>query len=162
MKRILNILAAAIVLIGCAVSCESAPKLDEGIVGEWLLTEMDGNQASAMSTSVYVEFRSDLSFDMYQKVGDIMRYRRYEGTYSIAGSVISGQYKDGKKWGTDYRAAFEADGEVLVLTAVTLGPEGEVVEEGEVSKYIKAALTQEEKDAADVMTKSEDAFVPFL
>lgn len=162
MKRIFNILTAALLFIGFATSCEKAPKIEEGIVGEWQLTEMDANDAAGLSTSVYIEFRADKSFDMYQKVGDVMRYRKYVGTYSVSGAIISGVYSDGKKWGSSYRAALEADAQVLVLTAVTLDGDGAVQEEGEVSKYVKATLSQEEKDAADVMTKSTESFVPFL
>ena len=162
MKRILNILTAVLLIIGFATSCESAPKVEEGIIGEWQLTEMDGLDASGLSTSVYIEFRADKSFDMYQKVGDIARYRKYIGTYSVAGAIVSGEYKDGKKWGSDYRATLEAEAQVLVLTAVTLDGAGAVMEEGEVCRYVKASLSQDEKDAADVMTKSDGSFVPFL
>ena len=161
MKKILNIIAA-LLFVGFATSCEQAPKVQEGIIGEWQLTEMDGQEASSISTDVYIEFKSDLSFDMYQKVGAVMRYRKFAGTYSVAGSIVSGKYDDGKKWGSDYRATFEGDGQILVLTAVTLDGAGAVTEEGEVCKYIKAALAQDEKDAADVMTKSTESFVPFL
>lgn len=157
MKRLLNILTATLLLVGLATSCESTPKIEEGIVGEWQLTDMAGVQASELSTDVYIDFRADKSFDMYQKVGQVARYRKFVGTYSIAGSIVSGEYKDGKKWGTDYRAALEAEGQVLVLTAVTLDDAGAVAEEGEVCKYVKASLAQEEKDAADVMTKSSDS-----
>lgn len=157
MKRLINILATALFLVGFVSSCEKAPKLAEGIIGEWQLAEMDGQGVTTVSTAVYIEFKSDLSFDMYQKVGDIPRYRKYVGTYSIAGSILSGNYKDGKKWGSAYRASLEADGEVLVLTAVTLDNEGAVVSEGEVSKYIKASLPQTDKDAADVVTKSSES-----
>lgn len=136
--------------------------MQEGIIGEWQLTEMDGQEASSISTDVYIEFKSDLSFDMYQKVGAVMRYRKFAGTYSVAGSIVSGKYNDGKKWGSDYLATIEGDGQILVLTAVTLDGAGAVAEQGEVCKYVKAALAQDEKDAADVMTKSAEAFVPFL
>ena len=136
--------------------------MQEGIIGEWQLTEMDGQEASSISTDVYIEFRSDLSFDMYQKVGAVMRYRKFAGTYSVAGSIVSGKYNDGKKWGSDYLATIEGDGQILVLTAVTLDGAGAVAEQGEVCKYVKAALAQDEKDAADVMTKSAESFVPFL
>ena len=161
MKKILNIIAA-LLFVGFATSCEQAPKVQEGIIGEWQLTEMDGQEASSISTDVYIEFKSDLSFDMYQKVGAVMRYRKFAGTYSVAGSIVSGKYNDGKKWGSDYLATIEGDGQILVLTAVTLDGAGAVAEQGEVCKYVKAALAQDEKDAADVMTKSAEAFVPFL
>ena len=162
MKRILNILTAALLLVGFATSCEQAPKVEEGIIGEWQLTEMDGHEASSVSTDVYIEFKADQSFDMYQKVGAVMRYRKFAGTYSVAGSIVSGKYNDGKKWGSDYRASFEGDGQILVLTAIVLDNAGVITEEGEICRYIKATLSQEAKDSADVMTKSDESFEPFL
>ena len=152
MKRILNILAA-ILFIGFATSCEKAPKLDVGIVGEWQLVEMTGYEASNLPV-VYVEFTAEKNFDIYQKVGDVSRFRKYSGTYTIEESLLTGVYNDGEDWGSAYRASLEADGELLVLTAVTLNESGAVVSEGEVTKYGKATLSQEEKDAADIITKS--------
>lgn len=159
MKRFVNIFVAAALVLGLAASCEKAPSLTEGIVAEWQLTEMTDYEASALP-SIYIEFTADLNFVIYQKVGDVPRYRKYDGTYSVDGTVINGKYSDGEDWGSSYRAAFEADGDVLVMTAFTTEKDGTVTE-GEVLKYVKASLSQEEKDAADVVTKSEDS-VRFL
>ena len=159
MKRFVNIFVAAALVLGLAASCEKAPSLTEGIVAEWQLTEMTDYEASALP-SIYIEFTADLNFVIYQKVGDVPRYRKYDGTYAIDGSSISGKYSDGEDWGSSYRAAFEADGDVLVMTAFTTEKDGTVTE-GEVLKYVKASLSQEEKDAADVVTKSQDS-VRFL
>lgn len=159
MKKIINILSFAVLLIGALASCEKAPKIDESLVGEWQLTHMDGQETSAISTAVYIEFRADKSFDMYQKVGDVSRFRKYTGTYSVAGTILSGEYKDGEEWGSCYKVSVEADGHVLKLTAVTLDDSGAVVSEGEVCAYIKASLSQEEKDASDIMTKSSGSVV---
>ena len=160
MNKVIYILTA-LLLIVCASSCESAPKVEEGIVGEWQLTEMDAAPVSD-ATVVYIEFKADKSFDIYQKVGSVLRYRKYVGTYSVNGSILSGEYKDGEEWGSDYRVTLEAEGQVLVLTAVTLDGDGAVQEEGEVCRYIKASLSDEEKAAADVVTRSAEAFLPFL
>lgn len=159
MKRLVNIFVAAALVLGLAASCEKAPSLTEGIVAEWQLTEMTDYEASALP-SIYIEFTADLNFVIYQKVGDVPRYRKYDGTYAVDGTVINGKYSDGEDWGSSYRAAFEADGDVLVMTAFTTEKDGTVTE-GEVLKYVKASLSQEEKDAADVVTKSEDS-VRFL
>ena len=162
MKRIINICLSAVLLAGLAVSCEKAPKVEEGIVAEWQLMEMTGYEAASLP-SVYIEFKADRTFDLYQKVGDVMRYKKYDGTYTVSGSILKGEYSDGEDWGSDYRASFEADGEVLVLTAVTLDDAGNVASEGEVCRYTKASLGQTEKDAADIVTKSgEEASARFL
>lgn len=160
MKKILNILAS-IIILGLAASCEKAPNVEVGIVGEWQLAEMTGYEASAVP-AVYIEFTADKSFDIYQKVGDVSRFRKYSGTYAVAGSILTGEYKDGEDWGSAYRISFEAEGEVLVMTAVTLDEAGAVVSEGEVTKYVKGSLAQEDKDAADIITKSVESAVYFL
>ena len=122
---------------------------------------MTGYEAENLP-QVYIEFTADKNFVIYQKVGDVPRFRKYDGTYTIAGSILTGEYSDKEKWGSAYKASIEADGEVLVLTAVTLDKEtGAVTAEGEVCRYVKASLSQEEKDAADVITKAETA-VRFL
>lgn len=158
MKRILNILAAVICLTGMVTSCEKAPKLDVGIVGEWQLSEMTGYEVSNLPT-VYIEFTAEKSFVIYQKVGEVTRFKKYGGTYTIAELLLTGVYDDGDDWGSAYRASLEADGSVLVLTAVELDKAGVVVSEGEVTKYVRASLSQEEKDAADIVTKGDTASI---
>ena len=162
MKRIVNIFIAAVLLVGLAASCNKAPKIEDGIVAEWQLAEMTGYEAADLPV-VYIEFKSDNQFVIYQKVGNVSRFRRYDGTYSVDGSVVTGQYSDKKNWGTDYRASLEADGSVLVMVALEKDKKGNVIGDGEVCKYVKASLSQEEKDAADVVTKSgDDDSVRFL
>lgn len=136
-----------------ASSCEKAPAVSEGIVAEWQLTEMTGYQAADLPL-VYVDFKADLAFVIYQKVGDVQRYRRYDGTYTVEGEIVKGEYTDGESWGAAYKASLEADGSVLVLTALETDKSGNLISEGEVCKYTKASLDQKEKDAADVVTKS--------
>ena len=155
MKRIINILILTVSSLVLAASCEKAPQAEEGIVAEWQLTEMTGYEAAGLP-SVYVDFRADKSFEIYQKVGDVTRYRKYTGIYEVSGSTLKGEYSDGEDWGSTYKISFEADGAVLVLTALETDKQGNVLSEGEVCRYAKASLSQKEKDAADVITKSED------
>ena len=161
MKRIVNIFIAAL-LVSFATSCEKEAKVGKGLVAEWKLVEMTGYEASELP-EVYIEFTSADEFVIYQKVGDVARFRRYNGTYSVDGSIVSGKYSDKKAWGSDYRASLEADGSVLVMTALEKDKQGNVTGDGEVCKYVKASLSQDEKDAADVITKSGDVeLVRFL
>lgn len=162
MKKAINILVTLLSVVALVASCEKAPAVSEGIVAEWQLTEMTG-YAAADLPEVYVDFKADLTFEIYQKVGDVLRYRRYDGTYAVEGELVKGEYSDGEDWGCTYKASFEADGAILVLTALETDKSGNVVSEGEVCKYTKASLDQKEKDAADVVTKSsEEASRRFL
>ena len=150
MKKISYIFSALILTL-VSVSCkkDKGPDIATGIVAEWHLVGMTGYEASQLP-SVYVEFKADKSFDMYQKVGDVQRYSRYTGTYTVTGNSMTGEYSDGIKWGGDkrngitYKVSF--DGAVLCLAADNGS--------GEVCRYEKASLPQGEKDAADMKTKS--------
>lgn len=155
MKKAINILLALLSVVALAASCEKAPKVEEGIVAEWQLIEMTGYDADALP-SVYIDFRAEKTFEIYQLIGEVERYRKYTGTYTVDGSTLKGEYSDGKDWGSVYRASFEADGAVLVLTALETDKDGNVLSDGEVCRYTKASLDQKAKDAADVKTKSAD------
>lgn len=149
MKNIFKIMVIA-ALFCAAVSCKKAPETSTAIVAEWHLVEVAGMETSAVP-QVYIDFKADYTFEMYQKLGE-GRYRRYDGTYAVAEDMVTGKYSDGEKWGSGYTAAF--DGDYMTLTADNGS--------GEVCKYEKASLDQSEKDKADVVTKSEDSVERFL
>lgn len=162
MKRIINLILSAAVLFVVSVSCEKGPDVVTEIVAEWHLTQMTDYQDSNLP-DVYITFNADKSFEVYQKVGDVSRYRKYVGTYTVEGALLKGEYADGEDWGSVYRVSFEADGSVLVLTSVVLDETGGVASEHEVCKYVKEALGESEKENSDLITKSESSsFLPFL
>ena len=150
MKTIFRLILALSVL-AAAASCgekDKGPAVSEKIVAEWHLVGVSGMTSVPQ---VYVDFAQDMSFELYQKVGE-GRYRKYEGTYTVAGSVVSGQYSDGEKWGSDYKASFE--GEKMTLTAQN-GSEGACT-------YEKKALSDTDKAEAVLVTKSVEDCPRFL
>lgn len=149
MKKIINILLVA-ALICAAGSCKKAPDTTTAIVAEWHLVEMTGVDPAGLP-QVYIDFKADFTFEMYQKVGE-GRFRRYDGTYAVAETHVTGKYSDGEDWGSGYTAAFE-EGH-MTLTADNGS--------GEVCRYEKASLDQSEKDSADVVTKADTAQERFL
>lgn len=132
----------------CGDPNAGGPAVAEKIVAEWHLTGVSGLSSIPQ---VYVEFSQDLSFELYQKIGE-GRFRRYEGTYQVDGSLLSGKYSDGEKWGSDYTVAF--DGENMTLTAQN-GSE-------EVCTYEKKALSETDKADAILVTRSEEDGPRFL
>ena len=145
--RILLIISAAFLAASCG-SKEDGPDIAGNIVGEWHLTSVSGMSSVPQ---VYINFAQDLSFQLYQKVGD-GRYRRYDGTYTVASTVLSGKYADGQAWGSSYTVSFEGD--VLVLAADNGS--------AEVCKYEKKALSETDKAGAILVTKSEEDGPRFL
>jgi hypothetical protein len=141
---ILLILSMGLLTASCGEK-QKGPDVATKIVAEWHLTSVSGMDNSAVP-EVYISFAQDFSFELYQKIG-AGRFRKYEGTYAVAGSVVSGSYNDGETWGSTYKASFE--GEELVLTA----------ENGsaEVCRYEKKALSQSDKADAIVVTRSAEA-----
>lgn len=150
MKTISKIILALSVL-AAAVSCgekDNGPAVSEKIVAEWHLVGVSGMTSVPQ---VYVDFSQDLTFELYQKIGE-GRYRKYEGTYTVTGSLVSGQYSDGEKWGSDYQASFEGDN--MVLTAQN-GSE-------EACTYEKKALSDTDKANAVLVTRSAQDGPRFL
>lgn len=127
------------------------PHVASEIIAEWHLVSVSG-MASSSVPQVYIAFASDLTFEMYQKVGDVMRYRKYDGIYKVSGNVVTGKYSDGEDWGSEYVVSFE--NEHMVMTAQNGS--------AEVCRYEKKALSASDKANAEVMTKSEDDFRRFL
>ena len=149
MKTISKVILSLSILLA-AVSCEriKGPVVAEAIVADWHLLSVSGMSSAP---DVYVSFAQDLSFELYQKIGE-GRYRKYTGTYVVTESLVSGTYSDGEKWGSDYEASF--DGENLVLTAQNGS--------AEVCTYEKKALPDTDKAGAVLVTKSEEDGPRFL
>ena len=106
MKKIIYIIAAALCLL---TSCKKELTLEEKIVGDWHCT------AKSVKAEIYVTFTAEKTFALYQQIGE-GSYRVYNGTWSIDGTTLRGQYNDGSSWATSYEVA-STDDNTLSLTA---------------------------------------------
>lgn len=155
MKKLYHILVALAAL--CTVlSCQKEDIKDSvanDLVGEWHLeeTETDGMVIDPLS-DVYLIINSDCTFIMYQKSGDQKRYTRFTGTCKTTQNILSGEYSDGTRFGSDYE--FSISGDTLTLiTADGL----------EIQTWIRESLDQNLKNEADVKTRSVlHDVIPFL
>lgn len=147
-NKIIIALSMAFALVSCGGK-DKGPVVSEAIVAEWHLVKVSGLNTVPQ---VYVNFASDLSFELYQQVGE-GRYRKYDGTYTVTGSLVSGKYSDGEKWGSDYEASFD-ESDNLVLTAQNGS--------AEVCTYKKEALSETDKANAILVTKSVEDGPRFL
>ena len=90
-------------------SCKKEMTLAKKMVGDWHC------QATSVDAEIYVTFTAEGTFALYQKIGE-GAFRLYNGTYGLAGSVLSGKYNDGTAWGASYEVA-SSDSDTLTLTA---------------------------------------------
>ena len=151
--KIVVILLAAVVVVGC-----NGPKvnpLEKGMVGDWHLTESPLLSKDTKDVlDVYVEFRLDKSFTLYQKdMNTPIYYNTYNGTYLIVEDVVTGRYSDGKNWGAvnGYKATYD---EVLgTLTLVNVDMPDDV------SVFTRTTIPDEVKGGAVKMTtRGEEVF----
>lgn len=127
MHNIKHIILTVIIFI-FAQGCKKEANLSENIIGSWELVSVDGNSVPA-ELSVWLDFTAD-GFSIYQRAESEAMYERFEGTWSLIGTTLSGCYMDGTSWGSSYSAA--VSGEELRLTSAT-SPQ-------EVTLYTKSPL----------------------
>ena len=85
------------------------------VTGIWELASVSTKATvGSVNVNVYIDFASDGSFSLYQKIGE-GRYTLFTGTYSLsADNQLSGKYASGSSWGP-YSAAMS--GSNLTLTS---------------------------------------------
>lgn len=108
LKKILFVLAVAAVGMLSAVSCSKESDLRSDIIGEWHFSDME--------TDVFIEFRADGDYELFQKIG-AGRYRGYAGKWKLEKNILSGTYNEGDDWGSSYRVDIKSF-DTLVLSAM--------------------------------------------
>ena len=160
MKKIIR-LAVVLLCAALAVGCDGPKKADtlaKDIIDQWHLVE---NPLISNSTEdiidVYVEFKLDGTFTLYQKdFSTPIYYNVYKGSYVVGeGGIITGKYSDGKNWGatSGYKAEVTKVGEEATLTLTNVDkPE-------DVSVYEQCTIPSDVKGATVKMTtRGEEMF----
>ena len=106
-KFISNLIFATFVALGLA-SCTKTDKNLEKISGEWYWQGTEAN----VSLEVYLAFKTDNTFDLFQKIGD-GAFRHYTGTYTYDGVNLSGVYSYKTPWKYAYQAQVNGDNLVM-------------------------------------------------
>ena len=110
-NKILLVAAAVLVLASCVKSEEAAVKK---IAGDWFYETVEAE----VPVQVYASFAKDMTFQLFQKVGD-GAFRRYTGTYTFDGTILDGVYSDKTSW--KEAKSVTVDGDVLVMVGVETG-----------------------------------------
>lgn len=147
MKKIL-MLAVAFVSLFAVIGC--GPKVDEnplvkGMVGQWQMTKSSLRTSSTKDKlEIYVEFKADNTFDLYQKdLNEPVYFKHYSGTYLITGDIVTGQYSDGKSWGATngYKTELNMAGE-LSMTNVDVVDDITVYAKKDIPASVISAATR--------------------
>lgn len=137
MRRFLSIVPALVFAALASLSCGKTPKpLD--ITGEWNLVNVQSRAAvvGEQTVDVYLSFAEDGSFELFQMIG-AGRFRKFDGTWTLSGEILTGRYSDGKAWASSYSVAL--DGDSLTLT----GGDGK-----EEDTYRRTSVPQSVRDSA--------------
>lgn len=149
------VLLTVVAATGCFGKSDENP-LIKGIVGQWHLKSSPLiNDDTAGRIDVYVEFKADNTFDLYQQdFASPLYYNHYTGTYLITDKVITGKYSDGKSWGAanGYEAVINMAGQ-LTLTNVDITDDESVYEKATIPSSVKASTR------ASVVVESSHRFL---
>ena len=145
MKRILYIIAAALMVISCGDKKNGGNTteltLEQKLYGEWHSTKL------AIDADIYISFMENGKFEMYQQIGE-GRHRHYSGEWELDGTTLSGIYSSGDDWGSGYQVSFSGDN-TMSLKALN-GSE-------EVMKYYRDAIPSEVIEGSIEMKSAVDA-----
>ncbi len=115
MKGIVNkILFAAAAVLALASCVKSEEALVKDLAGDWYYETVEAD----VPVQVYVSFAKDMTFQLFQKVGD-GAFRRYTGTYTFDGTLLDGVYSDKASWKEAKNVTI--DGDVLTAVGVVTG-----------------------------------------
>jgi hypothetical protein len=105
---------------------------------------------------VYLEFKSDNTFVLYQRdFRTPIYYNTYTGTYLLTDHLITGKYSDGKKWGAvnGYNAEYTVVEEKAMLKLTNVDSPDDV------SLFEATTIPAEIKGGAVTMTtRGEEIF----
>lgn len=148
MKNVIVRLAVISALLVAMASCGGKDDKRLDITGEWKLSSAANlgpgvivKSSDDVEVTVYLSLSSDGKFVLYQRIGD-GRFRMYDGTWQLSGTMLTGKYGDSKQtpWGSGYIVSLEDGGNTLVMVPESF--------EQNVMHYGKASIPSSVKDEA--------------
>lgn len=143
MKRILYIIAAALMVISCGDKKNGGNTteltLEQKLYGEWHSTKL------AIDADIYISFMENGRFEMYQQIGE-GAHRVFRGTWNLEDDLLSGKYNDGEEWAAAYRISVED--KTLTMTSAN--------DAAEVSRFAQMQIPADVKEGSVIVVKSEE------
>lgn len=103
--------AAVLAFASCVKSEDAVVK---ELAGDWYYETVEADTP----VQVYVSFAKDMTFELYQKVGE-GAFRKYSGTYTFDGTLLDGVYSDKAPW--KEAKTVTIDGDSLTSVGVKTG-----------------------------------------
>lgn len=143
MKRILYIIAAALMVISCGDKKNGGNTteltLEQKLYGEWHSTKL------AIDADIYISFMENGKFEMYQQIGE-GAHRVFRGTWNLEDDLLTGKYNDGEEWAAAYRISVED--KTLTMTSAN--------DAAEVSRFAQTQIPADVKEGSVIVVKSEE------
>lgn len=119
---LLIVMAFAMLVTGCKK--EEEKDMAAALVGSWTL-EMYVPATKTVKIGgepieVTVSFLENHSFSLEQRIGQAF-LEKFDGTWSLDGTLLSGVYSDKKPWGEKYEITFRDNDNTLEMKTVTAG-----------------------------------------
>ena len=136
---------AAVLAFASCVKPEDA--VVKELAGDWYYETVEADTP----VQVYVSFAKDMTFELYQKVGE-GAFRKYSGTYTFDGTLLDGVYSDKAPWKEAKTVTIDGDS----LTAVGVKT-GETITY--VRKLVPATVRYHYSDALKSMPVSAEPWL---
>lgn len=136
--------AAVLAFASCVKSEDAVVK---ELAGDWYYETVEADTP----VQVYVSFAKDMTFELYQKVGE-GAFRKYSGTYTFDGTLLDGVYSDKAPWKEAKTVTIDGDS----LTAVGVKT-GEAITY--VRKLVPATVRYHYSDALKSMPVSAEPWL---
>ena len=136
--------AAVLAFASCVKSEDAVVK---ELAGDWYYETVEADTP----VQVYVSFAKDMTFELYQKVGE-GAFRKYSGTYTFDGTLLDGVYSDKAPWKEAKTVTIDGDS----LTAVGVKT-GETITY--VRKLVPATVRSHYSDALKSMPVSAEPWL---
>ena len=148
MKGIVNKIMLAVAAVLAFASCvKPEDAVVKELAGDWYYETVEADTP----VQVYVSFAKDMTFELYQKVGD-GAFRKYTGTYTFDGILLDGVYSDKAPWKEAKTVTIDGDS----LTAVGVKT-GETITY--VRKLVPATVRYHYSDALKSMPVSAEPWL---
>ena len=148
MKGIVNKIMLAVAAVLAFASCvKSEDAVVKELAGDWYYETVEADTP----VQVYVSFAKDMTFELYQKVGE-GAFRKYSGTYTFDGTLLDGVYSDKAPWKDAKTVTIDGDS----LTAVGVKT-GETITY--VRKLVPATVRYHYSDALKSMPVSAEPWL---